>query len=86
LARLKQRIEASSNASSLQAITHRLSSIEGQYRQLDSALEAMPANASPKAWMELQQRVYIVGENVGLLSKMVDQATSGVKSILQSQV
>ena len=86
LVRLRQRVDASSNTSSLQGVTKRLAGVEDEYRQLDSALQAMPRNATPQQWMALQQRVYNVSENVGTLSNIVNQATGSVKSILQTQL
>jgi hypothetical protein len=86
LARLRQRVDASSNTSSLQGVTKRLAGVEDEYRQLDSALRTMPRNATPQQWMALQQRVYNVSENVGTLSNIVNQATGSVKSILQTQL
>jgi len=63
-----------------------LTSIEHQYTRLDSAAKGMPPNASPQQWIALQQQVYSMNENIGVLSKMVGQAASGVKSVLQTQV
>ena len=34
----------------------------------------------------MQAKIYQISEDVELLSKMVDQATSGVKTVLQTQV
>jgi hypothetical protein len=86
LVRLRERIEATPSTSSMQGLQSRLTSIEHQYTRLDSAVKAMLANASPQQWIALQQQVYSMNENIGVLSKMVGQAASGVKSILQTQV
>ena len=83
---LRQRVNASSNTGPVQGLTKRLDGIEHEYRRLNSALAAMPPNATPQQWMALQQRVYRVSESVGTLSNMVNQATSSVKSILQTQL
>lgn len=86
LVRLKQRVDANSNSSSLQGVAKKLTSVANEYHQLDSALQAMPRNATPQQWMALQQKVYNVSENIGTLSNIVNQATSSVKSILQTQL
>lgn len=86
LAQLRGRVESMSGAGSTQDLQSRLTSIEHQYTRLDSAAKAMPPNASPRQWMALQQQVYSMNENIGVLSKMVGQAASGVKSVLQTQV
>jgi hypothetical protein len=86
LAHLRERVQAGPGASSMQGLQSRLTSIEHQYTQLDSAAKAMPPNASPQQWIALQQQVYSMNENIGVLSKMVGQAANGVKSVLQTQV
>jgi hypothetical protein len=86
LARLRERVEATPGANSISGLQSRLSSIERQYARLDATAQAMPANASPQQWIALQQQVYSMNESIGVLSKMVTQAASGVKSVLQTQV
>jgi hypothetical protein len=86
LSRLKYRIESSSTAGSMPGIRKHFVSVESQFRQLDKAIHQMSGNASPQQLMELQQKVYGINENIATLSKMVDQATSSVKSILQTQL
>ena len=86
LVRLRERIESTPSAISIQGLQNRLTSIEHQYTRLDSAVRAMPPNASPQQWIAPQQQVYSMNENIGVLSKMVGQAASGVKSVLQTQV
>jgi hypothetical protein len=36
--------------------------------------------------MKIQMQMYQLGENLELMSKVVEQVTSGVKSILQTQL
>jgi hypothetical protein len=86
LGQLKARVEANPDVSSMQSLQGRLSSIEHQYTRLDSAAKTMPPNASDQQWLALQQQVYAMNENIGVLSKMVGQVVSGVKSVLQTQV
>jgi hypothetical protein len=86
LARLRDRVESSSSVGSMRGIKGRLTSVENQYRQIDSVLRTLPQNASPQQYLALQQQVYSMNENIGALSKLVEQASNGVKSILQTQV
>jgi hypothetical protein len=86
LTRLRERVASAPGSGSLQGLQNRLISIEHQYTRLDSVAKAMPPNASPQQWIALQQQVYSMNENIGVLSKMVGQAASGVKSVLQTQV
>jgi len=85
-ARLQARVESTPGANSISGLQNRLTSIEHQYTRLDAVARAMPANASPQQWIALQQQVYSMNESIGVLSKMVTQAASGVKSVLQTQV
>ena len=84
LVQLKERVDATPGAGS--NLQGRLSSIERQYTRLDSVANTMPTNASPQQWLVLQQRVYAMNENIGVLSKMVSQVVGGVKSVLQTQI
>lgn len=86
LARLRERIESGSPTSSMQGLQARLTSAEQQYMRLSSAVNSLPANASPQQWLVLQQQAYSMNENIGVLSKMVGQAANGVKTVLQTQV
>lgn len=86
LARLRDRVDSAQATGPMQGVMSRLTSAERQYQQLDSAVQAMPANASPQQWLALQQQVYSMNENIGALSKLVEQASSGVKSVLQTQI
>jgi len=86
LANLRESVESTPGMSVMQGLQGRLTSAEHQYTSLSSAVNAMPPNASPQQWMALQQQAYSMSENIGVLSKMVGQAASGVKSVLQTQV
>lgn len=86
LGRLKDRVESTPGANSIAGLQSRLTSIEHQYTRLDAAAKTLPVNASPQQWIALQQQVYSMNESIGVLSKMVTQAASGVKSVLQTQV
>lgn len=81
-----QNTGAVQGATEPQGLKGRLIGIEQQYAQLNSALQTMPSNATPQQWIVLQQQMYSMSENIGTLSKMVSQASSGMKSMLQTQV
>jgi hypothetical protein len=86
LASLKDRIGSTPETSSMQGIQGRLASVERQYTQLNSAVNSLSPASSPQQILALQQQVYNMNENISTLSKLVSQASSGVKSILQTQV
>jgi hypothetical protein len=73
-------------ASAMDKIKGKLTSIEAQYNQLDTTLQQISPNASPQDWLRLQQMANSMNENINVLSKLVDSASSGVKTIIQTQV
>ncbi len=86
ITRLSKQIEGLRGMPAAQGLGGRLTGIEQQYAQLNTMLRTMPANAGPQRWIVLQQQMYSMSENIGTLSKMVSQASSGMKSMLQTQV
>ena len=86
LARLKESVASTPAANSISGLQGRLTSIEREYARIDAAAKALPVNANPQQLIALQQQVYGMNESIGVLSKMVTQAASGVKSVLQTQV
>jgi hypothetical protein len=86
LDRLKNRVSSTPEVGAMQGIVNRLSSAEAQYRHIDAAVRALPANADPQQLISLQQMVYSMNENISGISKVIDQAVSGVKSVLQTQI
>jgi hypothetical protein len=86
LSRLKNRVGSTPELSTMRDLEGRLSSLEHQYAQLDQASKALPPDASRQQLLLLQQQVYSMNEGIGTLSKIVGEAASGVKTILQTQV
>jgi hypothetical protein len=86
LDRLKNRVASSPEVSSMQGIMSRLTSAETQYQHIDAAVRNLPANANPQQLISLQQMVYSMNENISGISKVIDQAVSVVKSVLQTQI
>ncbi len=73
-------------SSTMDKVKGKLTSIEAQYNQLDTTLQQISPNASPQDWLRLQQMANSMNENINVLSKLVDSASSGVKTIIQTQV
>ena len=84
--RIHAQIKVNPSMSSLEKISGKLTSIEHQYNQLDNTLRGMPQDATPAQWLRLQQMANSMTENINVLSKLVDSAASGVKTILQTQI
>jgi hypothetical protein len=86
LDRIRATVKANSSTSTMDKVKGKLTSIEAQYNHLDGTLQQISPNASPQDWLRLQQMANSMNENISVLSKLVDSASSGVKTILQTQI
>ena len=86
LDRILATVKANSSTSTMDKVKGKLTSIEAQYNHLDGTLQQISPNASPQDWLRLQQMANSMNENISVLSKLVDSASSGVKTILQTQI
>jgi hypothetical protein len=86
LDRVQMIVKANSSTCTIDKVKGKLTSIEAQYNQLDATLQQISPNASPQDWLRLQQMANSMNENISVLSKLVDSASSGVKTILQTQI
>jgi hypothetical protein len=86
LNRIQSTVKANSSSSTMDKVKGKLTSIEAEYNQLDGTLQQISPNASPQDWLRLQQMANSMNENISVLSKLVDSASSGVKTILQTQI
>jgi hypothetical protein len=84
--RVQTIVKANSSTGAMDKVKGKLTSIEAQYNQLDATLQQISPNASPQDWLRLQQMANSMNENISVLSKLVDSASSGVKTILQTQI
>ncbi len=84
--RLHNRVDALPKSSALEPFRKRLASIDAQYQSTGQLVNAPHATDSPADLMKIQLQVYQLTENLELMSKVVEQVTSGVKSIIQTQV
>jgi hypothetical protein len=86
LDRIRTTVKANSSTSTMDKVKGKLTSIEAQYNHLDGTLQQISPSASPQDWLRLQQMANSMNENISVLSKLVDSASSGVKTILQTQI
>ena len=86
LDRVQTIVKANSSIGTMDKVKGKLTSIEAQYNHLDATLQQISPNASPQDWLRLQQMANSMNENISVLSKLVDSASSGVKTILQTQI
>lgn len=63
----------------------RFSQVEGEYKQLDAIMKSNK-DLSPGELLGLQARLYQVGQHIEVMSKVVDQMTGGIKTILNTNV
>ena len=81
-----QRASALPQTSALDSVRLRLADLDSQYQNLGRALDGISGPASPDQLLKLQRDMYQVSEDIGWISKTIDQLTSGVKSLLQTQI
>jgi hypothetical protein len=86
LRQLKDRLAAVPQTSSLDSLRSRLRNLESQYQKVGSAVQDISGSSSPERLLQLQRDMYRLDENLGIASKLVDQVTTSVKSILQTQI
>jgi hypothetical protein len=63
----------------------RLQVMEQQFQKSGDLIQQVKG-MDPKSILNVQVQLYQLSENIGLMSKMVEQVSSGVKTMLQIQV
>jgi hypothetical protein len=75
-----------SNAPFLADIYNWLKTLETRYNNVSTGLKGNAATTDPAKLLALQKEIYDIGEQIELASKIVDQTTTGTKSLLQIQL
>ena len=83
--RLSQKVDQVSPRGVTSPLRDRLNSIEQQFQKTGTMLKRVNG-MDPKALLNVQVQFYQVAENMELLSKVVDQVSSGAKTVMQTQV
>lgn len=86
LQQLTLRVNALPKTSAFDPVRQRLASIDSQFQATGRLVNSVKGTESPAQLMKIQMQMYQLSENLELTSKVVDQVTSGVKSILQTQI
>jgi hypothetical protein len=86
LDQLNKRVSALPNHESLQPLRKQLVDLETQFAKAGQAVNGMTGTSTPQQLLKLQSDMFQLNEHLSIMSKMVDQMTSGVKSILQTQI
>lgn len=83
---LTDRVNALPKTPAFEPFRKRLASIDQQYQSAGNLVNSVGGTQNPGDLMKVQMQMYQLTENLELMSKVVEQVTSGVKSILQTQV
>lgn len=84
--RLTKRVNALPKTPAFQPFRDRLASIDAQFQAAGKLVSSIKGGESPHQLLQVQMSMYQLTENLELMSKVVEQVTSGMKSILQTQV
>ena len=83
---LTKRVDALPKTPAFEPFRNRLAGIDAQFHDANRLVHSIKSGESPGDLMKIQMQMYQLTENLELMSKVVEQVTSGVKSILQTQV
>lgn len=83
---LNQRVSALPKTPALQPLRDRLLSVDTQFQNAGKLLNSIKGGESPQELLKIQMSMYQLSENVEVMSKAVEQVSSGMKNILQTQV
>jgi len=85
--RLSQQVNALPKTSAFEPLRSRLALIDQQYQSAGRLVNSIKgSNNSPADLMKIQVQMYQLSENLELMSKVVEQVTSGMKTLFQTQL
>jgi len=84
--KLTNRVNALPKTPAFDRFRQRLTSLDAQYQQAGQLVNSIDGKQTPADLMKIQLQMYQLTENVELMSKVVEQMTSGMKNIFQTQV
>ena len=83
---LKVRVDKVSPPATAESVRNRLQLLDAQFRLIGNDLKLGHAETDPMQLLKLQSDIYQMDEELELLTRVVDQATSGIRSLLQTQI
>ncbi len=86
LSALNARVATVEPASAAESLRNRLQLLDSQFRVMGNNLKETAAQSDPIQLLRLQNDIYQIDEELELLSRVVDQTTSGIRSLLQTQI
>lgn len=86
IAQLTDHVNSLPKTATFEPFRQRLASIDNQYQSAWKLVNSIGRSSNPADLMKVQMQMYQLTENLELMSKVVEQVTSGVKSVLQTQL
>ena len=86
LDKLAYRVNALPQTGAFDPLRERLTRIEAQFADTGKLADSLTNISNPGQMMKVQMQVYQMSQNLEMMSKVVEQVNSGVKSILQTQL
>ena len=86
MVQLTNRVHALPKTPAFEPFRQRLTSLDNQFQAAGKLVNSVRGTESPGDLMKVQMQMYQLTENLEVMSKVVEQVTTGVKSILQTQV
>jgi hypothetical protein len=86
IADLSRKVAAAPDVSAFDPLRERLKTIEADFNASAKLTKGPGSFDDPSRLLEMQMEVYKLAQNVEIMSRTVSEATSGVKTILQTQV
>ena len=86
LERLQARVDRLPKGSAAESVKKRLAFIEDKFQASEKVLQGLKGMDSPRDLLKLQMEMYMVTQNIEIVSKVVEQTTGGIKQVMQTQV
>ena len=86
LSALDVRVATIEPPSAADSLRNRFQQLESQFRVIGNDLNETATQGDPIQLLKLQNDIYQIDEELELLSRVVEQATSGIRSLLQTQI
>ena len=83
---LTSRVNSLPKTPAFDPLRQRLTSVDNQFQAAGKLIDSLNGQQSPTDLMKVQMQMYQMTENLELMSKVVEQVSSGMKSILQTQL
>ena len=84
--RLSKQVNALPKTSAFEPFRSRLALIDQQYRSAGQLVNSVKGAGNPEDLLKIQVQMYQLSENLELMSKVVEQVTSGMKTLFQTQI